>query len=245
MSPTAQDKVEVLADPQALSRRVADWMLDLANAKQGIFSVVLSGGSTPRRLYERLAETPYREAFPWSRTHWFWGDERFVPRGDARSNFRMVQEALLSRAPIPAGNIHPIPTEGVTPEAAALAYERDLKFFYGAERLEATRPLFDVVLLGLGEDGHTASLFPGSAALGETERWVVAAIGADSVQRITLTYPALESSAHAAFLVEGEAKRDIFNHVQRGGDLPAARFRPTSGLIWFVDRGAAGEMQAP
>ena len=109
-------KLEILADPEALSRRVADWLLEMAIAKDGIFAVALSGGSTPRRLYELLAGPPYRDSFPWSRTHWFWGDERFVPHDDALSNYRMVREALLSRAPIPAINIHPIPTEGITPD---------------------------------------------------------------------------------------------------------------------------------
>ena len=154
-------KLEILADPEALSHRVADWLLEMATAKDGIFAINLSGGSTPRRLYERLAGPPYRDTFPWSRTHWFWGDERFVPHDDALSNYRMVREALLSRAPIPADNVHPIPTEGISPEAAASAYERQLKSFYGAERLDPARPLFDVTLLGLGPDGHTASLFPG------------------------------------------------------------------------------------
>ncbi len=243
MSPAT--KLEVLADPHALSRRVADWMLELARAKNGVFSVVLSGGSTPRELYQHLAEAPYREMFPWARAHWFWGDERFVPHDDARSNYRMAREALLSRVPIPAGNIHPIPTEGITPEAAAFAYEQVLKSFYGAERLDATRRLFDVVLLGLGEDGHTASLFPGSATLAERDRWVVAAVGAKSEPRISLTFPALESCTHAAFLVAGAEKSEIFGRVQRGdSDLPAARFQPASEVTWFLDRAAAGSTKS-
>jgi 6-phosphogluconolactonase len=241
MTSLSDAKLEILADPQALSCRVADWMLGLAKAKQGAFSVVLSGGSTPRRLYQLLAESPYREVFPWDRTHWFWGDERFVPHDDALSNYRMTQEAMLSRAPVPAGNIHPIPTEGMTPEAAASAYERELKSFYGAERFDPARPLFDVVLLGLGPDGHTASLFPGSAVLLERERWVAAVVGVKSEARITLTYPALESCRNAAFLVEGEEKREIVSRIRRGdGDLPAARFQPIDALTWFLDRAAAG-----
>jgi 6-phosphogluconolactonase len=232
-------KSETLADAEALSHRVADWLLELATAKDAIFAVNLSGGSTPRLLYERLAGPPYRDTFPWSRTHWFWGDERFVPHDDARSNYRMVREALLSRAPIPADNVHPIPTEGITPEAAASSYERQLKSFYGAERLDPARPLFDVTLLGLGPDGHTASLFPGTAVLAEQSRWVAAVVGAKSEARITLTYPALESSRNVAFLVEGKEKRAILKRLCRGDDsLPAARLRPIGVLRVFADEAA-------
>jgi 6-phosphogluconolactonase len=238
-SPT-EAKLEILADPEALSRRVADWMLDVVKAKEGVIAIALSGGSTPRRLYEDLAGSRYRDTFPWSRTHWFWGDERFVPHNDALSNYRMVREALLSRAPIPALNIHPIPTEGVSPEAAASAYERELKSFYGAERLDRNRPFFDVTLLGLGPDGHTASLFPGTTVLTERDRWVSSVVGAKSEARITLTYPILESSGHVAFLVEGKEKRAIFDRLRRGDDsLPAARLRPTGTLRIFGDAAAA------
>jgi 6-phosphogluconolactonase len=239
MTTTARAKLEVLADPAALSRRVADWMLEVATGKDGILAVALSGGSTPRSLYRLLAEPPYRDAFPWSRTHWFWGDERFVPHDDPQSNYRMVQEALLSRAPIPAANIHPVPTEGLGPEAAASAYERELKSFHGGERLDAARPLFDLTLLGLGSDGHTASLFPGTAVLAERNRWVAAVIGAKSEARITLTYPALESSRRVAFLVAGEEKRAMFGRLRHGDDsLPAARLRPTGELFLFADAAA-------
>ncbi len=231
--------VEILADPDALSCRVADWLLDLATAKGGVFAVALSGGATPRRLYERLAGPPYRDRFPWSRTHWFWGDERFVAHDDPSSNYRMVREALLSSAPIPAGNIHAVPTEGIAPEAAAAAYERALKSFYGAERLDPARPLFDATLLGLGPDGHTASLFPGTAVLAERHRWVAAVTGAKSETRITLTYPALESSRCAAFLVTGAEKRAILARLRLGdGGLPAAHLRPTGALRIFADAAA-------
>jgi 6-phosphogluconolactonase len=232
-------KLETLADAEALSHRVADWLLEMATAKDGIFAINLSGGSTPRRLYECLAGPPYRNTFPWSRTHWFWGDERFVPHDDALSNYRMVREALLSRVPIPTDHVHPIPTEGISPEAAASAYECQLKSFYGAERLDPARPLFDVTLLGLGPDGHTASLFPGTAVLVEQKHWVAAVVGAKSEARITLTYPALESSRNAAFLVEGEEKRAILNRLCRGdASLPAARLRPAGALRVFADEAA-------
>jgi 6-phosphogluconolactonase len=243
MTVPSDAKLEILAEPQALARRIADWLLAMATAKKGMFAVALSGGSTPRQLYQRLAGPPYRDAFPWSRTHWFWGDERFVPHDDASSNYRMVRDAMLSRAPIPATNIHPILTEGVTPEAAAAVYERDLKSFYGVDRLDPARPLFDATLLGLGTDGHTASLFPGSIVLEERSRWVAAVIGAKSEARITLTYPALESSSHAAFLVSGVEKRAVFSRLRRGdGSLPAARLHPRGKLCLFADAAAAGGM---
>jgi 6-phosphogluconolactonase len=203
-------------------------------------SVCLSGGSTPKRLYELLAAPKYRDTFPWKRMHWFWGDERFLPKDDPLSNYRMVRLAMLEATPIPAENIHPIPTEGLTPEEAAAAYERELKAFYGADRLDRRRPLFDVMLLGLGEDGHTASLFPGIPVLEERTRWVAAVVGAKPEARITLTYPALESSRDLAFLVAGPGKREILAQV-RGGttDLPAARVRPVGRLHWLLDRAAA------
>lgn len=235
----SEAKLEILADPAALARRVADWMLELATAKDGNFAVALSGGSTPQGLYERLAEPPYIDAFPWSRTHWFWGDERFVPHDNPLSNYRMVREALLSRAPVPAINIHSIPTEGLSPEAAASSYASELKAFYGTERLDPARPLFDVNLLGLGPDGHTASLFPGTAALTERNRWVTAVLGAKAEARITLTYPTLESSRHTAFLVAGKGKRAIVDQLRRGDDsLPAAHLHPTGTLCIFGDTAA-------
>lgn len=233
-------RLEVLSDLEAMSRRVADWMLELAVAKDGIFTVCLSGGTTPQRLYELLAEPPYRDRFPWTCSHWFWGDERFVPHEDARSNYRMARETLLSRTPIPCGNVHPIPTEGSAPNAAS-AYEHTLKSFYGADRLDPARPLFDVNLLGLGSDGHTASLFPGSLVLAERDRWVTAIIWGKAEERITLTYPALESCRHVAFLVAGEEKQAIFERLLRGDEtLPAARLHPVGSLWMFADAAAAG-----
>jgi len=154
----------------------------------------------------------------------------------------MARAALLSHVPIPATNIHPVPTEGIGPDAAASAYERELKSFYGAERLDPARPLFDVTLLGLGPDGHTASLFPGTDVLAERDRWVAAVVGAKSEARITLTYPALASSWRAAFLIAGDEKRAVFKRLRRGDiDLPAAHLHPTGELTWFADRPAAGD----
>ena len=216
--------LETLADPNALAHHVADWLLDLSKAKEGVFSICLSGGSTPKILYELLASAPYAEAFPWDRTHLFFGDERFVPRTDERSNYRMVKEALLDHVPIPAANIHIVETENVEAHVAAMNYDRMLKSFYGAGALEPNRPLFDVVLLGLGPDGHTASLFPGTQVLNERTRWASEVVGPKAEMRITLTYPALESTAQAAFLVAGAEKQAILRRYQSGDtDLPATR----------------------
>ena len=163
-------------DPEALARRAAGWITDLAAASRGRFAICLSGGSTPRRLYQLLAENPHRDVLPWDRIHWFWGDERFVPWNHPDSNYGMVQAALLGRAPVPPANIHGIATNGAPAEAAA-AYERVLKSYYGSESLDPTRPLFDIQILGLGPDGHTASLIPGTSALEERHRWVAEVIG--------------------------------------------------------------------
>lgn len=227
---------------EALARGVAEWLCDLAQANDRAFAVCLSGGSTPRRLYELLATTEFASRFPWSRVHWFWGDERFVPHDSRDSNYGMARDAFLSRVPVPADNVHAIPTEGLSPEQAATAYEATLKRFYGADTLAPGRPLFDVTLLGIGEDGHTASLFPGQPALQEKRRLVVPVIGAKSEPRITLTYPALDSSRDVAFVVTGEGKRDAVKRTQNGDRAtPAALVRPTGRLHWFTDRAAATE----
>src|SRR5580693_1657793 len=230
--------VEVAKDPEALAHRGARWITDLAAASRGRFAICLSGGSTPRRFYQLLAESPYRDAMPWDRIHWFWGDERFVPWDHPDSNYGMVHATLLGRARVPPGNIHGIATNG-TPADAAAAYERVLKSHYGSESLDPTRPLFDIQILGLGPDGHTASLIPGTSVLEERHRWVAEVIGGRPEPRITLTYPALESSRHTAFLVVGADKRETLSRALAGDPaLPAARIRPIGELIWFVDEAA-------
>ena len=226
------------ADPEALARRAADWLSDRAGAADGRFAVALSGGSTPRRLYQLLAAAPYRDRMPWARIHLFWGDERFVPPDHPDSNFRMANEALIKHVPIPAANVHAIPTDG-TPADAARRYEQTLQAYYGSATLAAGRPLFDVTFLGLGPEGHTASLFPGTAALDERRAWVTSVIGAKPEARITLTYPALESSRAAAFLIAGAEKHDILGRVRPGDPaLPAGRLRPQGELWWLTDRAA-------
>src|SRR6185437_10134402 len=158
---------------ESLARYAATWLCNLAATNAGRFSVCLAGGSTPKQLYRHFADPPLAERFPWSRIHWFWGDERFVPHDHPDSNYGMAFEAFLSRVPVPPANIHAIPTEGVTPEQSAAAYETTLKRFYGSGTMTSERPLFDVTLLGIGDDGHTASLFPGQPALQETRKWAM------------------------------------------------------------------------
>jgi 6-phosphogluconolactonase len=240
MSVTQTIETETFEEAEALAHNVAEWLCVLAQASGGRFGVCLSGGSSPRRLYETLATPAFASRFPWGHTHWFWGDERFVPHDDPASNYGMVRQALLSRVAAPIDNIHPIVTEGLSPDQSAAAYEAALKGFYGADALSPTRPLFDVTLLGVGEDGHTASLFPGEPTLKESRRWVAAVNSARYGRRITLTYPSLDSSRDVAFLVTGKAKREIVARV-RAGDLtlPAAMIRPVGRLHWFTDRTAA------
>jgi 6-phosphogluconolactonase len=231
-------KLSVYSNADELAQKSAVWLFNKVLQSQGRFAICLSGGSTPRRLYELLAGDPLRNAFPWHRVHWFWGDERFVDPSSPDSNFNMTRLAMLQRAPVPAENIHAIPTVSLDPPAAALAYQRELMAYYGEERLVAGRPLFDVTLLGLGEDGHTASLFPGSPTLMEKSAWVSYDQVSRPEPRITLTYPALEASLDTVFLVAGSGKRAILDSIRRGGDCPAARLAPSGDVYWFVDREA-------
>jgi len=229
-------------DTETLANHVAGWLCDLARASERTFAVSLSGGSTPRRIYELLGTPQIASRFPWNRVHWFWGDERFVPHDNRDSNYEMARDAFLSRVPVPADNVHAIPTEGLSPEQAATAYEATLKHFYGADTFTPGQPLFDVTLLGIGEDGHTASLFPGQQALQVTRRWAVEVIGAKSEPRITLTYPALDSSHDVAFVATGRRKRDMVARAQRGDrTIPAGLVRPVGRLHWFTDRAAAAK----
>ena len=236
-------RVEVLPDAQALARHVAEWMTAAALAAKGPFRVSLSGGSTPKTLYGLLASDDFRKRFPWPKVEWYWGDERFVPYDHPESNYRMTREAMLSKAPVPPENIHPVPPPSAgTAEQAAEIYERELQQAYGATTLDPGRPLFDITLLGLGPDGHTASLLPGEPVLEERKRWVAAVSHGRPEVRITMTYPPIESSRHVAFLVAGKEKVDILAAIRAGGSrVPAARLRPVGELVWFADRAAAGE----
>jgi 6-phosphogluconolactonase len=206
---------------------------------RGTCSLVLSGGSTPRTLC-RLLASQFRTEIPWAHVQVFWGDERYVPPEDSRSNYRMAKEALLDDVSCPPGNIHPMPTHSPTADVAARDYERTLRNHFVGES-----PHFDIVLLGIGDDGHTASLFPGSLALAERTRWVVAAQAPVAPQmRLTLTLPALTGAAVVHVLVAGATKAEPLRQVlDAAGDwikYPAAGVRRGTGsVIWWADRDAA------
>jgi 6-phosphogluconolactonase len=241
---TERPRIDVSADFESLAHRVAQWLTDLACAAPDRFAVALSGGSTPKRLYQLLAAAPLREAMPWERVHLFFGDDRFVRADDPNSNFGMARDAMIAHVPVPPENVHGIPTSGA-PADGARQYEAALKAFYGADRLDPARPLFDVVLLGMGPDGHTASLFPGKRALDEKQRWAVEVPepGLNPfVPRVTLTYPALESARSVAFVAAGADKTAMMQRVLAGEQaLPSARVSPVGELVWFIDRAARGE----
>src|ERR1700736_3218371 len=207
----------------------------------GRFVVALSGGSTPKSLYNLLATKP---AIPWDKICFFWGDERHVPPDHPDSNYRMAHEALLSKVPVRPENIFRIRGEEKDAEAVALQYEQTLKDFFHLSPGEF--PCFDLVLLGLGPDGHTASLFPGTAALNERHRLVVANwVAKFSAYRITLTFPVLNEAACVIFLASGADKAPIFHEVleNRNAHLPSQKVQPTRGkLLWLVDRAAASAL---
>jgi 6-phosphogluconolactonase len=238
-----QRKVIPVADPAALAQIAADRVIARISANNGRVAICLTGGSSPKKLYQLLATDPYRSRIPWDRVHWFIGDERFVAVGDPRNNMKMAREAFLDQC-APASNIHPIPTDTADPEQSAHAYERELKSFYGAENLDPARPLFEMVLLGVGPDGHIASLFPEYPAIEESARWVVGvpeAHVAPFVPRVSLTLPALNSCREILFEIAGAEKRAILTRVLDGENLPAGRAHAMGETIWLVDQAALPE----
>jgi 6-phosphogluconolactonase len=234
--------VTVYENKEALSLAAAGLFADEARRAveaRGRFDLLLSGGETPRRMYRLLSGEPLRGKVPWQGVQFFWGDERFVPHDDPRSNLAMAREALLDRVPLSEEQVHPVPYLR-SAEQSALAYERMLHdYFKGAP------PRFDMVLLGLGENGHTASLFPGTPVLKEQERWVreVYVQEQDSYW-VTLTPPVLNQAGLIAFLVAGSAKAAVLREVVKGEAdperLPAQLIKPVQGrLLWLIDRDAA------
>jgi 6-phosphogluconolactonase len=241
----AKANIELIAvsDPAALAKTAAERILARIAANGGRVAVCLAGGSSPKQLYQLLATDAYRSRIPWGRVHWFVGDERFVAATDPLSNIAMIREAFLDRC-APAANVHPISTDVADPAEAARRYERELKSFYGADELDPARPLFDVLLLGVGPDGHTASLFPGYPAVKETRRWVIEVPQAHVepfVPRVTLTLPALASCREMMFEASGAGKRPILTRVFAGEDLPASRACSTGETIWLLDAAAVPE----
>ncbi len=228
----------VRPDTASLAEAAADWIVQRFATTPGRLAVSLSGGSTPKLLYETLARAPWRDLVPWDRVHWFWGDERFVPPNDPASNQAMVNRAMLGRVPAPPENVHPVPTQGLSPAAAAAAYDAALRSFAAGA---PGQPLFDLVLLGLGTNGHTASLFPGEAVVEERTAWAAPVSPPNEPTRITLTWPPLENCRAAAFLVAGADKRSVVARVRAGDQaLVASRYRPSGTLSWWLDAGAAG-----
>ncbi len=239
----------VCRDPEEVSQRAADLFVRLADeavSSTGRFAVALSGGSTPRVLYALLATNEFRRRVPWSRVHLFWGDERCVPPDHPESNYHMAREVLLDKAPIPVRNIHRMPAEQEDHLRAAAAYEQMLRAFF--ELTAGELPSFDLILLGMGEDGHTASLFPGTTALAENERLVASNyVEKLGTYRLTLTVPVINHAANVVFLVSGKSKASMLKEVLEGEHqpqhLPSQLIRPVEGkLVFIVDREAGKEL---
>jgi 6-phosphogluconolactonase len=243
----SEPTVTIVPDPDALAEAAARLTADVAAraiAARGRFMWALAGGDTPRPTYARLALSPFRERVDWRRTWVFFGDERAVPPDHAGSNYRMAQETLLSRVPIPAAQVLRIRGEAEDPEVAAAEYARALSQAFGTRR--GTLPRFDLVLLGLGVDGHTASLFPDSPVVREVFRTVAAVhvTAATIPQRLTLTLPVFNAAAQVIFLVAGAEKAKVVKAVLgERATLPAAMVRPDDGeLVWLLDRAAAAQL---
>ena len=236
----------VLADPAEVARTAADWFAGTVRAaveRSGRATVALAGGSTPRSLYQALV-AGHRTSVPWDRVHVFWGDERCVPPDHPDSNFALAARTLLAGIDIPTANVHRMPAEVQPVEEAAGRYEQVLKGYFSRADSGAS---FDLVLLGVGEDGHTASLFPGLEALAETARWVVPVFAPPANRprlRLTLTLPLLNRSLRIAFLAVGSAKRDIIRGIlgtPPDNQYPAARVNAREAQVWFIDRAASWE----
>jgi 6-phosphogluconolactonase len=239
-------KIEVLSDLEALSFRAASIFVNASRssmASKKRFVVAVSGGTTPRRLYALLGSETYRDQVDWQHVHFFWADERCVPKEDEASNFKMASDTLLSRVALPDKNIHRIKGEEA-PDQAARDYEEEMKrFFEGSER-----PGFDLVILGMGEDGHTASLFPGSRSIEETVRLAIPVyLGEPKKDRISLTLPVLNNADQILFLVAGVSKAAVLSEIlgdgKRKGGFPAGLIRPAHGNItWLIDQEAAAKL---
>lgn len=235
-------ELHIEKDTKALSASLAEWInnyIQQVLAKQDRFTFVLSGGSTPKALYALLAESPYKESIPWEKLHFFWGDERAVPFEDSRNNAKMCYDELLDKVPVKAENIHIMRTD-ITPEESATEYEKIVNAYF-----EGSETTFDFVLLGMGDDGHTLSLFPGTEVIHEQHALATSFfLQAQDMYRITLTAPVVNNAACVAFLAAGAGKAEVLKQVLKGErnvDLyPSQIIQPAKGqLHWFVDEAAA------
>ncbi len=243
--------IRVLPDQQQVCRTAAEEFIRLARAAiaaRGRFLVALTGGSTPRPLYEMLAREPDRGQVDWAKVQFFWGDERCVPPDDPRSNFRMAHEAMLSKLPLTPGQVHRMPAERPDRDAASREYQEEIARVFGVAA-DGPPPAFDLIYLGMGPEGHTASLFPHTPALNETARWVVAQyVPKVHMDRMTFTPPLLNAGAHVTFMIAGSEKADAVVHVLEGDpepdEYPAQLVRPRSGeLLFLLDTAAAAKLK--
>lgn len=243
MTPPENSRIIVVDDIERLAMEGADLFQRTAVAsvaRAGLFTVAVSGGSTPRPMHRLLAGDPYRSGVPWQFTHLFWVDERLVPVTDPDSNFGCAERDFLNQLTIPAGNIHPMSSRK-PPAAAADDYEHELRRHFN--RFSGAEPVFDLIVLGVGADGHTASIFPGDRSAVETRRWVTAVRGGTpDVERLTLTLPVLNRARCIAYLVSGSKKADVIRSLLTDASvqLPPQRIAPQrGGIIWFLDKAAA------
>jgi 6-phosphogluconolactonase len=239
-------ELNIYKDADELSKEVAEWMINYIATTlktKGIFTLVLSGGSTPQKLNKLLASSPYKERIDWGKVHIFWGDERYVPFEDDRNNAKMAFETLLNHVPVPADQIHKIQTN-IFPEQSAMEYEKILRQYFHSPAKN-----FDLVLLGIGDDGHTLSLFPGTETVYEENKMVMAYfLQSQNMYRITLTAPVINRAAMIAFLATGSGKAAALKEVIEGDykpDLyPSQVIKPIYGqLYWFVDEAAAAKLE--
>jgi len=240
-------QLHILKDSTEFSATVADWMVEHINKtlqKQDRFTLVLSGGGTPKKLNELLASDAYKNKIDWSKIHCFWGDDRFVPFNDERNNAKMAFDTLLNHVPVVKEHIHVMQTENITPEDSAKAYEAILKEYFPA--VDGISTTFDLVILGMGDDGHTLSLFPSKTeVLHETKKLCTSLwLESQDMYRVTLTHPIVNQSAAVAFLVTGSNKVKALHEVLEGEynpDLyPSQIIKPVKGeLHWFLDEAAA------
>jgi 6-phosphogluconolactonase len=233
-----------------MSRKAAEYILALAETcvkERGYFTVALSGGNSPVQIYDRLGDPPLRNKMPWKKTLIFWGDDRYLPPGDRESNYHIAYEALISKVPIPQENVMRIPTEVKPIEVAASLYETIIrKTFVRLKDIDRQKklPVFDLVILGVGKDGHTASLFPGHRAVNEKEKWVTfvkAHARMTLRERITITLPVINAARNVMFIIAGEGKGDMIRSIieqkKAGKVYPATMVKPDDGqTVWFIDK---------